>query len=75
MKLGSNSSAATTVCSLSLWERGGVRGYGLSRNYPLTRIACWTMLRIARAIRPLPMGEVNNFSAESTRPNLFMNWV
>jgi hypothetical protein len=29
---------ATEVCSLSLWERVGVRGYGLSwERHPLTR--------------------------------------
>jgi hypothetical protein len=29
----------------------------LFRAGPLTRIACWTTLRVARAIRPLPTGE------------------
>src|SRR6516164_408251 len=30
---------ASEVCSLSHWERGGVRGSGLSKVQPLTRIA------------------------------------
>src|SRR5579872_2950594 len=43
--------AAAEVRSLSLWERVGVRGLrSILRPYPLTRIA--------RAIRPLPTGEV-----------------
>ncbi len=38
MRLGS-AKAANKVCSLSLWERVGVRGYGLSKELrPLTRI-------------------------------------
>src|SRR5258708_35863214 len=40
------------------WERVGVRGYGLSLGCNPSPGSHPTMLRIADAIRPLPMGEV-----------------
>jgi hypothetical protein len=50
MRLGSTK-AATEVCSLSLWERAGVRGYGPSLG--LTPSPGATR-------RLLPMGEVSS---------------
>jgi hypothetical protein len=56
-------SAATAVVNpLSLWERVGVRGYDLSLGHNPSPGSHRTMLRIAEAIRPLPMGEVKERS-------------